>query len=93
MGAASSSRVPYLVYQRRLDGLVDDRLVPIPLSLGLLCGRAAGIRRGGASIPPGAMATTRMPCPAYSKASDGGECVNPTFGCGVRDAVDPAGCH
>ena len=28
------------------------------------------IRRGGASVPPGAVATTRMPASAYSIASD-----------------------
>src|SRR5690606_41439607 len=27
-----------------------------------------GISRGGASVPPGAVAFTRMPCSAYSKA-------------------------
>ena len=73
----------------RIDGLVDDRLVPGLLLLGLLGDRPRGTRRAGASMPPGAVATTRMPCSAYSQASDAVSAFTPPLAAAYGTRLRP----
>src|SRR6516165_10964568 len=49
------------------------------------------MRRGGASVPPGATPQTRMPCAAYSMAREA--VVDAALRRRVGDPVDAARCH
>jgi hypothetical protein len=58
--------------------LIDHLLIP-RLLLRLGCSSLRGVRRGGASVPPGATALMRIPLPLYSMAIERVSALTPPF--------------
>ena len=76
MGAACSASVAYLL--RWVDSTVWSTICWYQaFSWSVWAAGPRALRRSGASVPPGAAATTRMPLPAYSKASDAVRALTP----------------